>query len=102
MNMCSARVLLSIAATFSRGGPAKMFEHEYLTVTDVVNEANRRFGAGAVPRSVSDWFYARKLDIGRCPIVGGRRLIPRDYAEVILAMLRDRAQVPMPNQEETR
>ncbi len=67
-----------------------MSEHEVMTVTDVVTEAKRRHGIQVSPRSVSDLFYARKLDVERCPVVAGRRLIPRDYVEVILAILRNR------------
>lgn len=45
----------------------------HVTVSDV----GRRYGVP--PRVISDLFYARKLDDRRCPIVGGRRLIPEDY-----------------------
>ena len=42
------------------------------------------------PRDISDLFYQRVLDGTRCPIVGGRRLIPRDYVAVIKKVLADR------------
>jgi hypothetical protein len=41
------------------------------------------------PRTISDLFYARRLDDRRCPIVGGRRLIPHDYLPVIAEALRN-------------
>jgi hypothetical protein len=54
-----------------------------ITVSDVA----RRLGAR--PKDISDLFYQRKLDDGRCPVVGGRRLIPEEYVHVIEAVLRE-------------
>jgi len=45
----------------------------FLSVSDVARQI------GANPKEISDLFYQRKLDGERCPIVGGRRLIPKDY-----------------------
>jgi hypothetical protein len=53
----------------------------------IVSEVARQIGAR--PKDISDLFYQRKLDDKRCPIVGGRRLIPDDYLPVIEATLRD-------------
>jgi hypothetical protein len=53
----------------------------------IVSEAARRI-PGARPKDISDLFYLRKLDDARCPIVGGRRLIPHDYLPQIEAALR--------------
>jgi hypothetical protein len=53
-----------------------------------VSEAARRI-PGARPKDISDQFYLRKLDDGRCPIVGGRRLVPEDYLPEIERVLRD-------------
>jgi hypothetical protein len=53
-----------------------------------VSEASRRLGPGVAPRDISDLFYARRLDDRRCPIVGGRRLIPADYLPQVEAALR--------------
>jgi hypothetical protein len=52
-----------------------------------VSEVARELGVP--PRVLSDLFYARKLDDERCPIVGGRRLIPADYIPMIAAVIRD-------------
>jgi hypothetical protein len=52
----------------------------------IVSEVARRIGAR--PKDISDLFYQRRLDGARCPIVGGRRLIPVDYVPVIEAALR--------------
>lgn len=51
-----------------------------------VSEAARRLGAR--PRDISDLFYRRQLSDERCPIVGGRRLIPENYVHRIAAALR--------------
>jgi hypothetical protein len=51
-----------------------------------VSQAARRWGVP--PRLISDLFYSRRLDDARCPIVGGRRLIPDDYMPEIEAALR--------------
>ena len=40
------------------------------------------------PRAISNALYDRKLDVRRCPIVAGRRLIPRDYLAEIAEVLR--------------
>jgi hypothetical protein len=39
-----------------------------------VSEAARRLGCR--PRDVSDMLYQRRVDDSRCPLIGGRRLIP--------------------------
>jgi hypothetical protein len=48
-----------------------------LTVSDVARSL------GVAPRAISDLFYARRLDDRRCPILGGRRLIPAEYVNEI-------------------
>jgi hypothetical protein len=53
----------------------------FLTVSDVARRCQVR------PRDLSDLFYQRKLDDSRCPIVGGRRLIPQDFLPEIEATL---------------
>lgn len=51
-----------------------------------VSEAARRIGAH--PKDISQLFYARKLRDDLCPIVGGRRLIPESYLDIICMALR--------------
>jgi hypothetical protein len=63
----------------------------YLTVSDIA----RRI-PGARPKDISDLFYQRRLDDVRCPIVGGRRLIPEDYVPVVEAALRAAGRLPKP------
>ncbi|MCA9069914.1 MAG: hypothetical protein KDA84_13365 [Planctomycetaceae bacterium] len=42
------------------------------------------------PRILSDLFYSHHLDNNRCPVVGGRRLIPNDYLPELEEVLRER------------
>jgi hypothetical protein len=51
----------------------------------IVSEVAKQIGAN--PKDISDLFYQRKLDVSRCPIVGGRRLIPEDYIPEIKGIL---------------
>jgi hypothetical protein len=57
---------------------------KYLFVSDVA-----RF-LGVRPRDVSDLFYQRRLSDEQCPVVGGRRLIPREFVPTIADALRAR------------
>ena len=50
-----------------------------------VSEAARRLKAR--PRDISDLFYRRRLRDDLCPIVGGRRLIPEDYLDIVAMAL---------------
>jgi hypothetical protein len=53
-----------------------------------VSEVARRLGVR--PREISDLFYQRRLSDERCPVVGGRRLIPPDYVPTIASALQAR------------
>jgi hypothetical protein len=59
----------------------------HLTVSDVARRLRVR------PRAISDLFYQRRLSDERCPIIGGRRLIPDDYLPTIVAVLREQGRV---------
>ncbi len=54
----------------------------FLTVSEVARQLADRF-PHLRPRDISDLFYQRRLEDRRCPVVGGRRLIPRDYLPTI-------------------
>jgi hypothetical protein len=58
----------------------------------IVSQVARHFGVK--PRDISDAFYQRLLDDTRCPIVGGRRLIPTDYLPAIETHLREHGLLP--------
>lgn len=55
---------------------------EYLSVGDVARKLDVR------PSVVTQLFYERKLRDDLCPIVGGRRLIPPSYVQLIEIQLR--------------
>jgi hypothetical protein len=58
-----------------------------LSVSDAAREL------GAKPKHISDLFYQRELRDDLCPIVAGRRLIPRAYLHEILKALIKRGMV---------
>jgi hypothetical protein len=53
-----------------------------------VSEVARRLHCR--PRDISDLFYQRLLSDERCPVVGGRRLIPFEFVPVIQEVLNRR------------
>jgi hypothetical protein len=38
---------------------------------------------GVPPKKLSDALYMRRLDVSRCPLIGGRRMIPPEYVATI-------------------
>jgi hypothetical protein len=55
----------------------------YINVSEAVRELGEQLNVDVPPRILSDLFFQRRLDVRRCPVLGGRRLIPRDYLPVI-------------------
>jgi len=53
----------------------------HLTVSDAAREI------GARPRDISSLLYNREIDDAACPIVNGRRMIPRELLPTIRQML---------------
>jgi hypothetical protein len=53
-----------------------------------VSDLARRFNCR--PRVISDLLYGRIIPDEECPVVGGRRLIPEKYVDVIAAKLDER------------
>lgn len=58
-----------------------MSENSFLSVGEAAESLD------VAPRVISNAIYDRKLDVDRCPIVAGRRLIPRNYLPEIAAIL---------------
>ena len=56
----------------------------YLTVGEVAD----KFGCS--PQWLSQQIYLRRLDVSRCPLLGGRRLIPESYLPEIERIIRRR------------
>ena len=69
---------------------------EHRTASDIARELSDRLGAVVRPRDISDLFYRRELADQACPIVGGRRLIPRSLLPAIERLLRQRGLIPAP------
>ena len=61
---------------------------DFATVSEVARQLEAEHGCPISPRVISDLFYRRELRDDLCPIVGGRRLIPRDYVCEIERALR--------------
>ena len=69
---------------------------EHTTIGDIARQLGVMAGKDVPPRVISDLFYKRVLSTERCPILGGRRLVPVDYVPVIERALRDRGMIPGP------
>jgi hypothetical protein len=63
---------------------------ELMTVSDVARELSDQFKEVIQPRVITDLFYKRLLDDNRCQVLGGRRLIPRDYLAEIRRILTEK------------
>ena len=61
---------------------------EYLSVGEIARMD------GVSPQSVSLLFYRRHLNCELCPIVGGRRLVPRAYVDEARRIIRQRSLDP--------
>ena len=61
---------------------------DFVTVSEVARDLEAEHGCTISPRTISDLFYRRELRDDLCPIVGGRRLIPRHYVCEIERALR--------------
>jgi hypothetical protein len=57
---------------------------DFLSVSEVARQLETK------PKTISDLLYQRELRDDLCPIVGGRRLIPRSYLPIIREVLIDR------------
>ena len=60
----------------------------HLIVSEAARELTEVLGEQVKPRDISQLFYDRELRDDLCPIIGGRRLIPRDYLPEIVRALR--------------
>lgn len=72
---------------------------EHTTVGGIARDLGAKLGKDVSSRVISDLFYKRILSDERCPILGGRRLIPRDYVPEIERALRERGSIPSHTEE---
>jgi hypothetical protein len=75
---------------------------ECSSVGELAREVRSRHGVVIRPRDISDLFYNRLLTDDRCPIVGGRRMIPRDFVPNIEEALSVRGLIERSAQEVAR
>jgi hypothetical protein len=67
---------------------------EFLTASMISREVEEQSGVQVNPRIISDLLYQRRLDVRNCPMIGGRRLVPRDLMPAVLHALRERGVIP--------
>ena len=61
-----------------------------ISVGEAADDLTDRLGETVRPRWISDLFYGRELRDDLCPIIAGRRLIPRSYLPTIMMAMRRR------------
>jgi hypothetical protein len=66
---------------------------DYVSVSQAAREL------GAKPKSISDLLYQRELQDELCPIIAGRRLIPRTYLPAVRRELLKRGLLATPVSE---
>jgi hypothetical protein len=74
--------------------------NERLTVTEATQALSEQAGCLISPRMISDLLYRCILDTARCPIVGDRCMIPRDYLPTVLDVLQSRGLIPPRGKEQ--
>jgi hypothetical protein len=65
---------------------------EFVFISEAARELREKLGVAVRPHEITNMFYRGELSDDLCPIVGGRRLIPRDYLPQIADHLRSRRQ----------
>jgi hypothetical protein len=66
---------------------------EQRSVSDIARELSARYAGVIRSRDITDLFYKRLLDDDVCPVVGGRRLIPRSYVPEVVDALRKQGRI---------
>jgi len=69
---------------------------DILSVGDAAQELAEQIGQDVRPRWITTLFYDRALRDDLCPIVAGRRLIPRSYLPMIVMAMRRRGWITEP------
>jgi len=76
--------------------------NKLLSVGGAADILSDYLGVPVKPRWITNPFYDRELRDDLCPIVGGRRLIPRDYLPMIESALKQRGMIGQFGEEEVR
>ena len=61
----------------------------YVFVSQACDEL-AAMGVACTPKRLSDLIYLRRVDVRKCPLSCGRRMIPRDLLPTIAQLLRRR------------
>lgn len=62
----------------------------FLFVSDAARELTQTLGVEITPRMLSNLFYGRVFPDELFPVVGGRRLIPKQYLGKVEKVVRNR------------
>lgn len=57
---------------------------DFLSISEVARQL------GVPPKTITDLCYRRIIPDDACPIIAGRRLVPKDYLPELTTLLRDR------------
>lgn len=60
----------------------------FLSVGDAAREIAAEFGVALNPKVLSDLIYQGHVNAACCPLIGGRRMISRDYMPWVVSALR--------------
>ena len=63
---------------------------DLLSVSDAAAELSRLTGEQILPRRLTEWLYLRRLPADDFPLIGGRRLIPRNALPQLAEMISER------------
>lgn len=61
---------------------------EYLSASEAAREVSKKFKLDIRPRDISMSIYTGRLDERRCPLIAGRRHVPKDFLPEIAEKLR--------------
>jgi hypothetical protein len=67
----------------------------HVTVSEAATAVESEYGIKPCPpRAITDLIYERRIDVDKCPLQSGRRLIPRDMLPTIADLLRRSNRLP--------
>jgi hypothetical protein len=72
---------------------------DFVFISGAARDLSELLGIAVRPQDLTNLLYRRELRDDLCPVVSGRRLIPRDYLPAIAAYLRGHARGQVTGQE---